>query len=405
MQRKSRGLRLASAALIFFIATAPRMLQAEIAYLWPAGQAGAQAFSGSIGMDFVVNQSIEVTSLGVFDHLGDGISGTLTATIWDLSTSAAVPGATMTFTSGDPGVLVGSARLKPIAPIALPPGSYSIASSGHGNPDFDYNPATTTVIDNGGGAITITLGRRFRGDATGAFPATVDAPGYYGGGTFEYSAVPLPPAFFAGDLVSYQVQTPQAGIQDFGGSVGMDFVVNEPVYISALGAFDADQDGFNLPITVDLYARNDGGTPNDPSDDSGGAVLASHTFSGSGEALVGGSRFAPLDSRLRLEPGAYTINAFGYGAAELLANGGGGFPIVRRTNDGDGALSFVGTSRFCFAGGPCTSFPTTPDTGPADRYAAGTFAFAPVPEPSTWALALCGIAATACCRLRRRLSV
>ncbi|MEX2186308.1 MAG: hypothetical protein WD875_05925, partial [Pirellulales bacterium] len=329
----------AALAAVCLFALQPQSARAEIAYLWPAGQAGAQAYSGSIGMDFVVNQPIDVTSLGVFDHLGDGISGTLTATIWDLGTSAAVPGATMTFTSGDPGTLVGSARLKPITPITLPPGSYSIASSGHGDPDFDFNPATTTTTNNGGGAITITLGRRYRGDATGGFPATVDATGFYGGGTFEFSAIPLPPAFFNGDLVSYQVQAPQAGVQDFGGSLGMDFVVNEPVYISALGAFDADQDGFNLPITVDLFVRNDGGTPNDPADDTGGANLASHTFSGSGDALVGGSRFAPLDSRLRLEPGAYTINASGYGATELLANSGvGGFAITRRTTDGAGAL-------------------------------------------------------------------
>ena len=34
-------------------------------------------------MTFVVNQPIEVTSLGVFDHLGDGIRGALTSKIWN----------------------------------------------------------------------------------------------------------------------------------------------------------------------------------------------------------------------------------------------------------------------------------------------------------------------------------
>jgi hypothetical protein len=104
---------------------------------------------------------------------------------------------------------------------------------------------------------------------------------------------------------------------------------------------------------------------------------------------------------LRLDPGAYTINAFGYGAAELLANSGIA-PINRQTNDGDSGLSFVGTSRYCFAGGPCTTFPTTADQGPADRFAAGTFAFTPVPEPSTWALSVCGLAMLAAFRRRHR---
>jgi hypothetical protein len=388
MQRKMSLSLVAVAASAFLLAGTARISRAEIAYLWPAGQAGAQAFSGSIGMDFTVNQPINITSLGVFDHLGDGISGTLTTTIWNLSTGTAVPGAVMTFNNADPGALIGSARFKPIPTITLPPGSYSVASSGHGNPDFDYNPAINTVTNNGGGAITISGGRRFRGDATGGFPATVDAGGFYGGGTFEFTGVPIPPANFNGDLVAYQVQAPQSGIQDFGGSVGMDFIVHEPIYVTALGAFDADQNGFNLPITIELYARNDGGTPDNPADDTGGALLANRTFSGAGDSLVGASRFAELDARIRLEPGAYTVNAHGYGAAELLANSGGGFPILRRTNTGDGALSFVGTGRFGAAG----AFPGTPDAGPADRYAAGSFAFAPVPEPSTWALAVSGIA-------------
>jgi hypothetical protein len=379
--------------------TQQRATHAEIAYLWPSGQAGVQAFSGSIGMDFVVNQPVNVTSLGVFDHLGDGFSSTLTTTIWDLSTGTAVPGATMTFSGGDPGTLVGSARLKPIGPITLPPGSYSVASSGHGNPDFDYNPATSTTTNSGGGAISFTQGRRFRGDGSGGFPNALDAPGYYGGGTFEFIAQQLPPASFGGNLIAYQVQAPQAGSQDFNGSVGMDFVVNEPISISALGAFDADQNGFNTPITVEVYARNDGGTPSDPADDTGGAILATQTFSGAAGTAVGGSRFLPLDQALRLEPGAYTVNAHGYGPTELLANSGG-FSVVRRTNDGDGALSFVGASRFCFDFGGCTGYPATVDAGPADRYGAGTFAFTPVPEPSTWALAM-GAAALLVSRRRR----
>jgi hypothetical protein len=391
---------LSAALLLLLTLIAPsRPASAAIAYLWPAGQAGNQAFSGSIGMDFAVNTPIEISSLGVFDHLGDGISGTLTATIWDLATQSPVPGATASFTNADPGILNGSARLKPISAITLAPGLYSIASAGHNAIDLDYNPATNTTTNSGGGAISITNGRRFRGDGSGNFPDVVDSPGFYGGGTFEFSGVAIPPATYNGDLIAYQVNAPQPGIQDFSGSVGMDFVVNQPIFVTALGAFDADQNTFIRPITVELYARNDGGTP-DPGDDTGGAILLSQVFDSSAGQAVGGSRFVSLASRLRLDPGAYTINAHGYGVGELLANSGIA-PINKQTNDGDGAISFVGTSRFCFAGGPCTTFPFIADGGPADRYASGTFAFEAVPEPSTWALVLCGLALVAVFRRRR----
>ena len=63
-------------------------------------------------------------------------------------------------------------------------------------------------------------------------------------------------------------------------------------------------------------------------------------------------------------------------------------PVLgKQTNDGGGLVSFVGDSRFCFAGGPCFGFPATADTGPADRYSAGTFAYAAGPAgPPTFAL-------------------
>ena len=220
---------------------------------------------------------------------------------------------------------------------------------------------------------------------------------------FDPSPPPPPPATFNGDLIAYQVNAPQGGIQDFGGSVGMDFVVESPIVVSALGAFDADQDGMNLDITVDLWSRDDAGTP-DAADDTGVAILATEVFTSNDPGtLVGGSRLKSLDTPLVLPAGAYTINAHGYGAGELLANSGvgGGFFIDRQLNDG-GLLSFVGTSRFCFQDGPCTDFPPTPDGGPEDRYAAGTFAFSPVPEPGVLTLLAVGLLTLVLVRRRVR---
>jgi hypothetical protein len=69
--------------------------------------------------------------------------------------------------------------------------------------------------------------------------------------------------------------------------------------------------------------------------------------------------------------------ASGYGDAE--PNGNAGSTDLGLTTFGGGALAFVGTSAFNQAAG---EFPATPDGGPANRYAAGTFVFEPDnPDP------------------------
>lgn len=70
------------AAFAIFCAACPAQaaLQAFI-----AGGDGTQNFGGSLGQTFVVTGSnaIEVTSLGAFDHLGDGFSGTIIVDLWE----------------------------------------------------------------------------------------------------------------------------------------------------------------------------------------------------------------------------------------------------------------------------------------------------------------------------------
>jgi hypothetical protein len=77
---------------------------------------------------------------------------------------------------------------------------------------------------------------------------------------------------------------------------------------------------------------------------------------------------------LRLAPGAYTIVAQGYGAGELACNETID-PASRQfktRHSGQGAIEFVGTSRFGEAG----QFPTTAARGDNPQcFAAGTFAF------------------------------
>jgi len=179
-------------------------------------------------------------------------------------------------------------------------------------------------------------------------------------------ALLAPTALAQTKVIAYAVPAGTAGNQAFGGTLGMDFDVYNPIVITRLGVFDDGSDGLNLPITARLYHRGDltelaaiGFTPEDPGE------------------LVGGSRFKVLPEPLRLEIGFQaTIVAEGYGTEERLRNASLA-PIgpVWTLNDGNGSLKFVGTSRW---GDMPWVYPANLDTMVAE-YAAGTFEFELLP--------------------------
>lgn len=187
----------------------------------------------------------------------------------------------------------------------------------------------------------------------------------------------------------------QAGNQAYSGSLGMDFnVLSRPIVITSLGVFDSNADGLQLPVQVAIYDINNSASPLTP-------VL---TFLGSGDALVNGDRFQAINP-LELAAGSYSIVAWGYGVGELNGNVGCnnnpnpaclGNINASTVNDGGGLISFTGLSRFGSAG----SFPTISDSGPSNRYLAGTFQFADAPEPATVWFIAAGLGV--CLRLRRR---
>jgi hypothetical protein len=179
--------------------------------------------------------------------------------------------------------------------------------------------------------------------------------------------VPRFPLGAADTAIAYEVPEDTVGNQtDFAGSVGLDFDVILPISVTRLGVFDSGSDGMGLTITARLFNRDtfeDLGslqfTPADPGD------------------LVGGSRFKALAVPVALPAGFHgTISAEGYGEDEPLGNQGRG-PLVLGTNNGGCAIAFVGTGRY----GDPGAFPATPDAGPSNIYAAGTFEF-PIPPPS-----------------------
>jgi hypothetical protein len=164
--------------------------------------------------------------------------------------------------------------------------------------------------------------------------------------------------------IAYGVPAGTIGNQAFGGSLGMDFDVNQTITITRVGVFDSGSDGLAVPITAHIYNR-----------DTGTDVIAPIAFAaGNTGTLIGGSRFLDLATPLTLPAGFHgTIVAEGYGASEPNGNSGGAAPPWTTDSFG-GAISFVGGGRFGFTPG---AFPTNLDGGPANRYAAGSFDFTP----------------------------
>jgi ferric-dicitrate binding protein FerR (iron transport regulator) len=180
-----------------------------VAYQVSENSAGNQRdFLGAVGLDFEVRKPIRVFSLGVFDHLGDGIDSSTSPTVqlWSryVYSSAneisdddgfAVLGSVV-FTARDPGELKLGHRFKPLSkPIDLPVGSYSIVAYGlsSANPfitfegdhdvDFSRNPNwmgsnNTTSGNNYGWSSSTNEAGMTVGEVGGTFAAQVDS--FYG---------------------------------------------------------------------------------------------------------------------------------------------------------------------------------------------------------------------------------
>ena len=181
--------------------------------------------------------------------------------------------------------------------------------------------------------------------------------------------------------IAYQVRAGTLGNQPYLGKVGHDFVVHRPIKVTRLGVFDSASDGLKTTLSCELWRRDTGGTLTEFGDDSGGALLATVVFEpGKEGALVGAHRMQPLREReLILERGSYSVVAFGFGPPDPNGNDweAGWYRAVKRRDDGEQAIEFVGTSRFGSAEWEfdASGFPLSIDTVFADRYLAGTFEF------------------------------
>lgn len=163
------------------------------AYLVEEGTPGNQSYAGSLGMDFEVLEEIRVTHLGVFDDRSNGLSRTISTSLWLRNGNTGIRILEdEQFTAASPGTLERGNRFKPLStPLVLAPGSYTIVAWGYGNGELNGNQGVGRLdgldIDPGDGLVQFVGNSRF-GNA-GSFPRNLDAgpSNRYAAGTFKYS--------------------------------------------------------------------------------------------------------------------------------------------------------------------------------------------------------------------------
>lgn len=161
---------------------------AFIAYDYPVSIGNQSVYNGSLGMDFDVNTTITITSLGVYDSGADGLGRQITAYIYNRNTATAV--ATLVFDIGNTGTLVNGQRFLTLTtPLVLTVGFQgSIVAENYGDlePNMNNVPGSLSTLNDGGGAISFVGTARY-GDL-GSFPGNPDfgPVNRYGAGTFIF---------------------------------------------------------------------------------------------------------------------------------------------------------------------------------------------------------------------------
>jgi hypothetical protein len=171
-------------------------------------------------------------------------------------------------------------------------------------------------------------------------------------------------------------------------ALGMDFVVNSPILVDAIGAFHSGSGDFLDTIPVAIFNVANHSQP---------VAGTTVTFSGSPSSYSYSTANSVFQSitPVTLLPGTYSIVAAGYG-------GSGEEPyywtMANQTptpvfHDGGGLVTMVPQGgRWAGNQSSVTPFPTGSTAGfNAPNYAAGTFDFTPVPEVATFGAASVGL--------------
>jgi hypothetical protein len=212
---------------------------------------------------------------------------------------------------------------------------------------------------------------------------------------FSLAAFCILPTLARASTIAYDNDTTLGDVgflQNWHGVLGLDFNVNKAITVTALGAYDqgvtANLDGSDgtSGVTVGIFDRTT-------------QTLVSPTAlftSTSPGVQINGDAFKA--ESFTLLPGQYSVVSFNdknynEGFVSTVFN-------PTSTENSGGAISFVGSGRFDTTAG--LAYPTTVDTGPTNRYDAGTFAFVDTPEPSSYVLLIGAAIGGLVWRVRRR---
>jgi hypothetical protein len=181
-------------------------------------------------------------------------------------------------------------------------------------------------------------------------------------------------------------------MRDF--SLGLDFeVLYDHITITRLGIWDdVYGDGLSSPHSLMIYDLANPGAP----------LVTINTLPGTG-TLEGGYRYFDVPMTLTLTQGTQFSMVVYYPVGNMDSNGNSGpYPPMLGEpnpifNDGMGLVSNIGVARY----GAGLAFPGVLDTGPENRYHAGSFTYTPNPEPGTILLVSGALAAAGAWRRRR----
>jgi hypothetical protein len=181
------------------------------------------------------------------------------------------------------------------------------------------------------------------------------------------------PAYAAEQI--YDTALTTGSTQNWGGTLGLNFQVNAPILVSALGAFDNGLNGITNDLYVGIF-------------DSLGNVIVSFTnFNGTAADPTNHYVFQNI-APVILQAGSYQLASFGYNL-EGNFNNHAPNPSPITFNTMGGRLTALGTS-YSAENQPGV-FATIADNG-LTRYGAGSFLASAVPEPAIWAMMIGGFA-------------
>jgi hypothetical protein len=162
-----------------------------IAYDNPTGLS-QQNFGNLLGLEFQVNQTIDITALGAFDN-GivtnlDGVTGAgVQVGIFSNATQLLV-GSAVSFNGSNFGTQINGDAFQAVN-FTLSPGVYWIVALNDDNYNTGGPPNTGTTVNTGGGAISFIGTGRYGSGPTLIFPDARDVGAFdhYDAGTFQYS--------------------------------------------------------------------------------------------------------------------------------------------------------------------------------------------------------------------------